>query len=259
MTARLPAIFFGHGNPMNALADNAWTRGWAEIGHSILRPKAILCVSAHWYVPALAVTAMARPRTIHDFGGFPRELFEYQYPAPGAPELALRVRELIGSDLRVDDGHWGLDHGTWSVLCHVFPEADIPVVQLSIDETREATWHYDLAQKLRPLRDEGVLIVGSGDIVHNLHTYAWGREDVEPFDWALRFENAAKELISKGEHNPLIEYETMGKDALLSAPTPDHYLPLLYVLAQQSEGDQASFPVEGFDGGSVSMLSVRIG
>lgn len=255
----MPAIFFGHGNPMNALAENEWTRGWAGIGRSIPRPRAILCVSAHWYVPALAVTAMQRPRTIHDFGGFPRELFEFQYSAPGSPELSSRVIELLGDDCLPDSGQWGLDHGTWSVLCHVFPEADVPVVQLSLDETREASWHYELAQKLRPLRHEGVLIVGSGDIVHNLHTYAWGRDNVEAFDWAMRFESAGRELISAADHGPLIEYETMGKDALLSVPTPDHYLPLLYVLAQQTENDQVSFPVEGFDGGSVSMLSVRIG
>ena len=260
MTERLPAIFLGHGNPMNALAGNAWTRGWAEIGKSIPRPKAVLCISAHWYIPGLAVTAMERPRTIHDFGGFPRELFEYHYPAPGSPELASRVIELLDGEPVVADEHqWGLDHGTWSVLCHVFPDADVPVVQLSLDETREASWHYELAKKLRPLRDEGVLIVGSGDIVHNLHTYAWGREQVEAFDWAVRFENAARELMSRGEHGPLVGYETMGKDAHLSVPTPDHYLPLLYVLAQQEDGDEVSFPVEGFDGGSVSMLSVRVG
>lgn len=255
----MPAIFLGHGNPMNALADNAWTRGWAEIGRTVPRPRVILCVSAHWYVPAVAVTAMERPRTIHDFGGFPRELYEYQYPAPGSPELAARVNELLGGNVILDDASWGLDHGTWSVLCHVFPGADIPVVQLSIDETQDAAWHYELAAKLRPLRDEGVLIVGSGDIVHNLHTYAWGREPVEAFDWATRFETAAREFIAKGEHGPLIHYESMGKDALLSIPTPDHYLPLLYVLAQQRDDDRVSFPVEGFDGGSVSMLSVRIG
>ena len=259
MSERLPAIFFGHGNPMNALAENDWTRGWAELGRSISRPRAILCVSAHWYIPALAVTAMERPRTIHDFGGFPRELFEVQYPAPGSPEIATRVAELLGGDVLLDDRQWGLDHGTWSVLCHAFPDADIPVLQLSLDETREADWHYEVAKRLRPLRDEGVLVIGSGDIVHNLHTYAWGRDNVEPFDWALRFETAARELMSSGEHEPLIHYESMGKDALLSAPTPDHYLPLLYVLAQQDENDAVSFPVEGFDGGSVSMLSVRIG
>jgi 4,5-DOPA dioxygenase extradiol len=244
---------------MNALADNEWTRGWAEIGRSISSPKGVLCISAHWYTPALAVMAMESPRTIHDFGGFPRELFEFEYPAPGSPELASRITELLGNDLVLDDRQWGLDHGTWSVLCHVFPDANVPIVQLSIDETREAAWHYELARKLRPLRDEGVLIIGSGDIVHNLHTYAWGRDNIDPFDWALRFETAAKELMQLREHGPLINYEAMGKDALLSAPTPDHYLPLLYVLAQQQDGDDVTFPVQGFDGGSVSMLTVRIG
>src|SRR6478672_3318276 len=152
MSERLPAIFFGHGNPMNALAENDWTRGWAELGRSFPRPRAILCVSAHWYIPALAVMAMERPRTIHDFGGFPRELFEVQYPAPGSPEIATRVAELLGGDVLLDDRQWGLDHGTWSVLCHAFPKADIPVLQLSIDETHEADWQYELATRLRPLR-----------------------------------------------------------------------------------------------------------
>src|SRR5437868_4969850 len=158
---RMPAIFFGHGNPMNALYRNAWTDGWAEIGRSIARPESILCISAHWYVPALGVTAMERPRTIHDFGGFPRELFEVEYPAPGAPELASRVAEMLGDAIE-DTVRWGLDHGTWSVLCHVFPDADVPVVQLSLDETKPAVWHYETAKLLRPLRDEGVLIIGSG-------------------------------------------------------------------------------------------------
>ena len=244
---------------MNAISQNAWTEGWAEIGKSIPRPNAILCISAHWYVPALAITAMDWPRTIHDFGGFPRELFEYQYPAPGSPDLAARVNELLGGEAYLDDRQWGLDHGTWSVLCHVFPEADIPVVQLSIDETQEARWHYNLAKKLAPLREEGVLIVGSGNLIHNLHTYAWGRHDVEPFDWALRFEETARRLMLSGDHEPLIDHESLGKDALLSAPTPDHYLPLLYILALQRDGEAVSFPVEGFDGGSISMTTVRIG
>ena len=259
MTKAMPVIFFGHGNPMNALADNEITRGWGEIGRSIPRPKGVLCVSAHWYIPAVAVTAMERPRTIHDFGGFPRELFAVQYPAPGSPELAGRVIELLGENVLRDDEHWGLDHGTWSVLCHVFPHADIPVVQLSIDEAEPAAFHYQLSQRLAPLRDEGVLVVGSGNLIHNLHTYAWGRKDVEPFDWAVRFEAAARELITKGDHAPLVAYEEMGADAMRSAPTPDHYLPLLYVLALQRPGDEVSFPVEGFDGGSVSMTSVKIG
>ncbi len=255
----MPAIFFGHGNPMNALSDNEYTRSWAAIGLSIPRPKAILCVSAHWYVPAVGVTAMQRPRTIHDFGGFPKELFEFQYPAPGSPELAGRVNELLGGDAILDTTRWGLDHGTWSVLCHVFPDADIPIVQLSIAETKPSEWHYEFAQRLAPLRYEGVLVVGSGNLVHNLHTYAWGKQDVEPFDWAVRFEETARDLIISGDHTPLANYERMGKDALLSAPTPDHFLPLLYVLGVRREGDEVSFPIGGFDGGSISMTSIRIG
>ena len=255
----MPVIFFGHGNPMNAIQPNAWTDAWSAIGASVDRPDAILCISAHWYVPTVAVTAMANPRTIHDFGGFPRELFEVQYPAPGSPDLASRISGLLDEKVVMDTGRWGLDHGTWSVLCHVFPEADVPVVQLSIDETQPAAWHYELAKRLAPLRDENILIIGSGNIVHNLHTYAWGRHDVEPFDWAVRFETEARSLILPRTHDPLIRYETMGKDALLAVPTPDHYLPLLYVLAQQRDDDVVTFPVEGFDGGSISMLTVQIG
>lgn len=218
-----------------------------------------MCVSAHWYVPAVGVTAMEQPRTIHDFGGFPKELFDFQYPAPGSPELAGRVNELLGGDIILDTTRWGLDHGTWSVLCHVFPEADVPVVQLSIDETKPSERHYEIAKQLAPLRDEGVLIIGSGNLVHNLHAYAWGKQDVEPFDWAIRFEEEARNLIAGDNHKPLANYELMGKDARLSAPTPEHFLPLLYVLGVQLEGDEVTFPVEGFDGGSISMLSVRIG
>src|SRR5678815_2033598 len=187
----MPAIFFGHGNPMNALLKNDWTQAWAAIGRTIEPPRAVLCVSAHWYLPATLVTAMAVPRTIHDFGGFPRELFQVQYPAPGNPELAQQLRELLKPiDVGLDD-RWGLDHGTWSVLCHVFPNANVPIVQLSIDETRPAEWHYEFAKGLRPLRDEGVLIIGSGNLIHNLHAYGWGKKDVEPYDWAVRFEEQA--------------------------------------------------------------------
>jgi 4,5-DOPA dioxygenase extradiol len=257
---RMPSIFFGHGNPMNALADNAYSRGWRALARELPRPEAILCVSAHWYAPELAVTAMPHPPTIHDFGGFPRALFEVSYPAPGSRALAERVRELLRpQDVRLDADTWGLDHGTWSVLAHVYPGADVPVVQLSIDETRPAQWHYDLAQRLAPLREENVLVIGSGNLVHNLHTYAWGRHDVPALEWAQRFERTARGLIARGEHQPLVDYERMGPDAMLSAPTPDHYLPLLYVLAQQRGGEPVTFPVEGFDGGSVSMLAVRIG
>ncbi len=255
----LPTFFFGHGNPMNAIEENAYTRGWSAIGKSIRQPKSILAVSAHWYVPGTFVTAMDQPRTIHDFGGFPRPLYEVSYPAPGDVRLAKRVRELL-SPLPVGlDDRWGLDHGTWSVLRHVFPQAEVPVVQLSLDETQPASFHYDLGKRLAPLRDEGVLIIGSGNLVHNLHAYAWGRHPVEPFDWALRFEKRTRELMATRDHDPLVAYETLGRDAMLSAPTPDHYLPLLYILALQREDEPVSFPVEGIDGGSVSMLTVRIG
>lgn len=255
----MPTLFFGHGNPMNAIGQNGFTAAWSELGRAVPPPRAILCVSAHWYIPGVAVTSMERPRTIHDFGGFPRELFKVQYPAPGSPELAARVRELLGPGVIADDSRWGLDHGTWAVLVHVYPDADIRVVQLSINEAEPAAFHYELAKRLAPLRDEGVLIMGSGNIVHNLHTYAWGRHEVEPFDWALRFDATARKLIIGGDHGLLVDYETLGKDALLSAPTPDHYLPLLYVLGVQDKRDEVSFPVSGFDGGSISMTSVRIG
>ena len=255
----MPAIFVGHGNPMNALAHNPFTDRWAALGISIHRPKAILSVSAHWYVPEAAVTATSRPRTIHDFGGFPKPLHEVEYPAPGSPELAHRVRELLSPISVRIDRDWGLDHGTWSVLVHMYPAADIPVVQLSIDETRESSWHYEVAKQLQSLRDEGVLILGSGNIVHNLHTYSWGNRAAEPYDWALRFENQARELLLAGHFSPLVAYEGMGRDAHLSVPTPDHYLPLIYVLAQHREEDAVCFPVEGFDGGSISMLAVQVG
>ena len=255
----MPAIFFGHGNPMNALQKNEWTEGWAAIGRNIPRPRAVLCISAHWYLPATLVTAMAAPRTIHDFGGFPRELSEVQYPAPGDPQLARRVHQLLAPlDVGLDQ-QWGLDHGTWSVLCHVFPNADVPIVQLSIDETRPAAFHFDLGKRLAPLRDEQILIVGSGNLVHNLHTYAWGRHMPEPYDWAVRFETTARDLMMTGTFDQLIDYESVGRDALLSIPTPDHYLPLLYVIATKGGDEAITFPVQGVDGGSISMLTVRVG
>jgi len=259
VTARLPIVFFGHGNPLNALQQNVYTAGWGAIGKSIEPPKAILCVSAHWYMPGTAVTAIAHPRTIHDFGGFPRELYQFQYPAPGSPLLAQRIRQLLAPRPVAMDESWGLDHGTWSVLCHVFPKADVPVVQLSIDESQPPEFHYALGKRLSPLREEGVFIVGSGNLVHNLHTYAWGRHNVQPFDWAVRFETLVRELLTNRKDQSLVNYETLGRDAILSAPTPDHYLPLLYVLGASTIHDSISFPVEGFDGGSVSMLCVRFG
>jgi len=255
----MPTIFFGHGNPMNALHDNDWSRGWAALGQRLPRPRAVLSISAHWYLPGTALTATALPRTIHDFGGFPRELFEVQYPASGELDLVSRVSELLRPlEVRADLS-WGLDHGTWSVLRHVFPAADVPVVQLSIDESQPPAFHYELGRLLRSLRDEGILLIGSGDVVHNLHTYAWGRRPAEPFDWALRFEQKARELMLQGDHQSLVNYELLGRDAELSVPTPEHYLPLLYVLGASDEGDAVTFPVEGMDGGSISMLTVQFG
>lgn len=259
MTDILPAIFFGHGNPMNALLNNTYTEGWKRIGQSTRKPKAILSISAHWFVPETGVTISTSPRTIHDFGGFPQQLFQVQYAAPGDPVLARRVQKLL-APLEVNlDESWGLDHGTWSVLRHVYPKADIPIVQLSIDETKPPAFHFEIGRKLAPLREEGVLIVGSGNLVHNLHAYAWGRHTQDPYDWAVRFEEEAKQMMIAGEYKPLIEYEELGPAALLSIPTPDHYLPMLYVLATRQKGDLITFPVEGVDGGSISMLTAQVG
>jgi 4,5-DOPA dioxygenase extradiol len=259
MADLMPAIFFGHGNPMNALLKNAYTDGWKAFGNSIPRPKAVLAISAHWYIPACAVTANSAPQTIHDFGGFPKELYQVKYPAPGSPELARRVKDLLAPVSVALDESWGLDHGTWVVLRHVFPDADIPIVQLSIDERQPPQFHYEIGQSLALLREEGILVIGSGNIVHNLHTYAWGNPKVHSFDWAVRFEKHARELLLKGDNTLLIAYDRFGRDAMLSIPTPEHYLPLLYVLGLRKKNEQISFPIQGVDGGSVSMLTVKIG
>lgn len=258
MTERMPAIFFGHGNPMNAIQSNRYTQAWSAIGAALPRPRAVLAVSAHWHIPGTHVTAMRTPRTIHDFGGFPQELFEVQYPAPGDPELAARAAALLEPISVSLDASWGLDHGVWSVLCHVFPNADVPIVQLSIDKTQPASFHYEVGEHLAPLRDEGVFIMGSGNIVHNLHAYAWRQSAVEPLDWAVRFDDHVREFLRLQDHEALIKYETLGDDAMLSVPTPEHFLPLLYVAALQGTDENVSFPVEGFDGGSISMLTVSI-
>jgi 4,5-DOPA dioxygenase extradiol len=259
MTKTMPVIFLGHGNPMNALQINDYTKKWANIGTEIPRPKAVLSISAHWYIPRTAVTAMSAPRTIHDFGGFPQDLYNVKYPAPGDPALANRIRALLSPHSVDLDEQWGLDHGTWSVLCHIYPKADVPVVQLSIDLTKSAAFHYEIGKMLAPLREEGFLIIGSGNLVHNLRAYDWSRRLAEPFDWAVRFEKRVRELLLAADDNPLINYRTLGNDAMLSIPTPDHYLPLLYVIACRKEGEKLSFPVKGIDGGSISMLSVQIG
>jgi 4,5-DOPA dioxygenase extradiol len=255
---RMPAIFFGHGSPMNAIEPNRYANAWQQFGAMEPRPRAILAVSAHWYTRGIAVTAVTQPRTIHDFGGFPPALYEVQYPAPGAPWLAERVRDLLAPVEVALDHSWGLDHGTWSVLVHAYPQADIPVVQLSIDATRTPAQHYELAQKLAALRDEGVLILGSGNVVHNLR-YAQFESAAPPYYWAMRFNDAVRRAVTARTHDMLIDYGQLGDDGRVSVPTPEHYLPLLYVIAQQRDDDTVSFPVDGIELGSISMLTVRVG
>ncbi len=255
----MPAVFLGHGNPLNALRVNDWTRAWGQLGALLPRPKAVLAISAHWYLPACAVTAMAAPRTIHDFGGFPRELYATRYPAPGDPQLARQVQQLLAPLSVALDESWGLDHGSWSVLIHLYPEADVPVLQLSLDARATPQLHYELGARLRPLREAGVLILGSGDVVHNLEAYAWGVHERAPYEWALRFEARVRAQLDAGEHGPLIDYPALGADARAAVPTPEHYLPLLYVMGCSAPGERVSYPVTGIDGGSVSMLAVQFG
>ncbi len=258
MTApRMPAAFFGHGSPMNTLEDNVHTRAWAAAGRAWPRPRAIVAISAHWYIRGTAVTAMANPPTIHDFGGFPPALHAVQYPAAGDPALAKRVHDLL-SPLAVElDHEWGLDHGTWSVLAHVYPQADVPVVQLAIDATQPPQFHYDLGRRLAALRDEGILLVGSGNVVHNLRVIRWGA-GAQPFPWATQFNDAARALIERREHAPLIDYPAMGEAARMSIPTPDHYLPLLYVLGAQRDDDAVTTITDGIELGSIGMLSFAL-
>jgi 4,5-DOPA dioxygenase extradiol len=254
----MPVVFFGHGSPMNAIESNRYAAAWRAIGAAVPRPRSILAVSAHWYTRGTGITAMDRPRTIHDFYGFPQSLYELSYPAPGDPALAARVRNLLAPVEAHLDASWGLDHGTWQVLLHAFPAADVPVVQLSIDGTRPASFHYELGRRLAPLRDEGVLVIGSGNIVHNLALMRRGG-DAPPYDWAVRFDERVRALLEARDHAPLVAYESLGEDARLSIPTPDHYLPLLYCIAAQVEGDTLGIAVDGIDIGSVSMLSLVIG
>jgi 4,5-DOPA dioxygenase extradiol len=253
---KMPVMFAGHGNPMNALEDNEFSRAWAEMGRLSPRPKAILCVSAHWETAGLQVTAMPDPKTIHDFYGFPQKLYKMQYNAPGSPGLAGIVRGLIGTTSVKEDHEWGIDHGTWSVLCHMFPEADVPVVQLSLDHTQDAAVHYRIAGELRRLRNRGVLIIGSGNIVHNLRVIDWGGG---AYDWAVEFDEKIKGLVLAKDHESIIEYQKLGKAAGLSIPTNEHYLPLLYALALQDADDKISFFAERVTLGSVSMRSIMIG
>jgi 4,5-DOPA dioxygenase extradiol len=255
---RMPVIFFGHGSPMNTLASNRYTEAWRKLGASVSKPKSILAISAHWFTRGTAVTAMANPRTIHDFGGFPQALFDVQYPAPGDPQLAARVRELLAPVEVLLDQSWGLDHGTWSVLAHAFPDARIPVVQLSMDGTKPALFHYEIGRRLAPLREEGVLVVGSGNVVHNLMLMRRG-EDVPAFDWAKRFNDKVREALSSGDHPALIDFERLGEDARLSVPTPEHFLPLLYIAALQVEGETMTFAVDGYEAGSLGMMTAVAG
>jgi 4,5-DOPA dioxygenase extradiol len=244
---------------MNAIEDNVYTDAWREMAASIPRPRAILCISAHWETEGTFVTSMQQPKTIHDFYGFPDELYQVEYPAPGSPELAERVRSLVSSTaVRLDDNYsWGLDHGTWSVLRRMYPQADIPTVQLSLDRTQHPRFHYDLGCELNALRKEGVLILGSGNIVHNLRLLQW--DAAEPHPWAVEFDRQVMELIISGEHERLVAYPALGAAAHLSIPTNEHYLPLLYILALQQPGEAVSFFAEGLPLGSISMRSVRIG
>lgn len=250
---RSPAVFFGHGSPMNALG-GPYTAAWRDLGEAIGKPAGVLMVSAHWETDGPSVTAQAHPETIHDFGGFPAALHAMQYPAPGSPALAARVAGLTGA--RPTD-RWGLDHGTWSVLTHVWPAADVPVVQLSLDRSLDARGHYDLARQLRSLRDEGIVIAGSGDFVHNLRT--WKRDGGAPYDWAATFNDRVKAALRDGDHGALIDWLDLTPEARLSVPSDEHFLPLLYVAAQQTPGESIRFFNDVIEGGSISMTGVRIG
>jgi 4,5-DOPA dioxygenase extradiol len=254
--ARMPALFVGHGSPMNAIEENVFSRAWAEAAGTVPRPDAILCVSAHWETAGTRVTAIERPRTIHDFHGFPQSLFEVEYPAPGSPGLARLVRETVRATPVREDSDRGLDHGAWSVLRRMFPAADVPVVQLSLDRTKGPSFHYALGRELRLLREKGVLIVGSGNIVHNLGRMVW--EDTR-YGWAVEFDETIKELILSGDHDLIIGYPELGEAARLSVPTNEHFLPLLYVLALLDKGEEIRFFAEWVTLGSISMRSLRIG
>ena len=257
--SRLPIVFFGHGSPMVALEKSEVTRSWARTAARIGKPRAILCISAHWLTRGTAVTAMPRPTTIHDFGAFPQALFDVQYPAPGDPGLAERVQDLL-APLRVASDHsWGLDHGTWSVLVHAYPEADVPVVQLSLDVTKTPAERWQIGRKLRELRDEGVLIMGTGNIVHNLSAMDWGNPDAPPYPWAERFNNAMLDAVAADRPEVVIDFAALGEAALLSVPTPDHFWPLLYVLGARHDGEAAEFVPNFIQHSSLGMTSILIG
>lgn len=257
----MPVLFIGHGSPMNGIEDNEFSRRWKQMAAEIPVPKAVLVISAHWFSDGTQITAMDFPKTIHDFGGFPKALYEVQYPAPGSPALALETASLIHS-ARVELNHdWGLDHGTWTVVRHMYPEADIPVLQLSIDYKKGPQFHFDLAKELFDLRKKGVLIIGSGNMVHNLRLVAWDRMN-EPgygYDWALQMNDRFKELIRTEDFHPLIHYESLGREGQLAIPTPEHYLPLLYTLGLKGARDEVSFFNDRAMAGSLTMTSVKIG
>ncbi len=256
LAQKMPALFIGHGSPMNAIEDNQFTGTWEEMATVLPQPRAILCISAHWETRGTHVTAMDKPKTIHDFGGFPRQLFEYQYPAPGSPELAQLIQQTVQKTPVGLDQSWGLDHGTWSVLCRMYPEANIPVVQLSLDQTQAPAYHYALGQELRTLRNKGVLIVGSGNIVHNLGLMSLQSKG---YDWAIEFDEAMKQWMLSGDHAAIVDYNKLGRTARLAVPTNEHFLPLLYILALQDNQEQLRFFTEEMAMGSLSMRSVWIG
>ncbi len=253
---RFPCVFMGHGTPLNVLADNQWTQGWQRVGEELPKPRAILAISAHWCTRGTGITAMDAPPTIHDFAGFPKAMYDIRYPAPGDPGLARRVAELLSPLPVVPDNSWGLDHGTWSVLSKAFPDADIPVVQLSIDMTRPPAFHFEVGMRLQPLRNEGVLIFGSGNVVHNLMLRQ--RDTDFAYEWATRFNDYVRENLLAHRLGALVEYEALGEAATLSAPTPDHFYPLLYV-AGAAGSDPATIPIDGVSEGAMSMLSVVFG
>lgn len=255
-TDRMPLLFLGHGNPMNAITDNEFTRGWQQVGLSLPKPNAVLCISAHWETKGTYVTAMETPRTIHDFGGFPQALYDVQYPASGNPALAQETKRAITKTSVGLDHEWGLDHGCWSVIKHLFPKADVSVLQLSLDRGKPAQWHYELAKDISSLRKKGVLIVGSGNIVHNLGMADWN--EAGGFDWAMEANERIKHLVGNNEHQSLINYSAIGKEMQLAVPTPEHYLPLLYILGLKEDKENISFFNDKTELGSISMTSVKI-
>ena len=258
-TEKMPLLFLGHGSPMNAIEDNAFVQGFINVGKAIQKPKAILCISAHWETKGTFVTAMEHPRTIHDFGGFPRELFNVQYPAPGSPTLAQETKNIVQKTVIELDTHWGLDHGAWSIIKHLYPNADVPVIQMSIDYTKPAQYHFELAKELAILRTKGILIVGSGNMVHNLRMVAWDKLKGDPFafDWAMEANEKMKSFILNENFQSLIDYDKQGKAFDLAIPTPEHYLPLIYTLALKHKTDSISLFNDLPVGGSLSMTSVK--